>query len=211
MRIFIFGDSIAQGYFDEKSGGWANRLAMHYQKQALQDLSGAWTEVFNLGVSGDTAKDVLERLVPEVEARQLGEDEICIVLAVGINDAILLGNRVQQEIYDFQKTYEQLLDDARMLSPRVIAVGLTAVDEPQTDPWIYSSSGKQWKNNRINLFEDTIKQSAGRKEVAFVPLHDEFLSLSQDAQLLADGLHPNAEGHTLIAQKVLAAIEAART
>lgn len=210
MRVFLFGDSITQGFYDDKSGGWANQLNVHYQKKALADLSSAKTEVFNLGISGDTAEGVLGRLKPEVETRRLYDDEDCIVLAVGINDSILINNRVVNDVHDFQEVYDRLIDEALALCPRVICVGLTAVKESETDPWTYSSSGKQWKNNRINLFEDTIKQSAEFKEVPFVPIHDQFLKLLGKKQLLADGLHPNTEGHRFIAREVLAAIEAIR-
>lgn len=210
MRIFIFGGSITQGYYDDKTGGWANQIGLHYQKHALANLGGERTEVFNLGVSGDTTEGVLGRLKSEVEARRLYDDEDCIVLAVGMNDSMLINNRVVLDVHDFQAAYDRLIDKALSLCPRVICVGLTAVKESETDPWAYSSSGKQWKNNRINLFEDTIKQSAEFKEVPFVPIHDEFLKLLGKKRLLADGLHPNTEGHRFIARLVIEAIEAIR-
>lgn len=210
MKVFIFGDSIVQGFFDAQEGGWVNQLAVHYQKHAVANLAGSWTEIYNLGVSGVMSDGVLERIEPEFNSRQLYQDDNCIVIAVGINDSVLRDNRVITEVSDFQEIYESIIDKALSLCPRVICVGLSAVEEAKTDPWAYSSTGKQWKNNRINLFEDSIKQSALIKEVAFVPIHDEFLKLSRDNQLLADGLHPNHEGHSFIAKEVLAAIEALR-
>ncbi|MDQ3064644.1 MAG: GDSL-type esterase/lipase family protein [bacterium] len=201
MRILIFGDSIAQGYFDRR-GGWANRLAVHYHKQIAANLASNWVEVFNLGISGDTAAGVLSRIRSETESRRLSEDDEWIIIAVGINDAILVENRVVCEIDEFQKTYDAIIKEALLITPRVVCVGLTAVNESETDPWAYSYRGKQWKNNRINLFEDTIKQSAERKEVPFVPIHDKFLTRLQRRELLADGLHPNETGHTLILKRV---------
>ncbi len=209
MRIFIFGDSIAQGFFDTK-GGWATRLMIHYHQEALKNLSGEWTETFNLGISGDTAQGVLARIRNETEARRLLEDEECIVIAVGINDAILKDNRAVMEVNDFQEIYEEIIAEALKLCPRLICLGLTAVNESETDPWPYSRSGKQWKNNRINLFEDSIKQSTERKEVAFVPIHDEFLRRNKEDALLTDGLHPNDAGHAFIGGAVMEAIEALR-
>lgn len=210
MRVFIFGDSIAQGYFDDKQGGWANQLGLHYQKHILANMEGGWTEIYNLGISGDTVENTRNRLESEVLSRRLSDDEECIVLAVGINDTVLRENRVVMDVHDFQEVYDDIIDRALALCPRVLCVGLSAVQESQTDPWPYSSTGKQWKNNRINLFEDTIKQSAFNKQVAFIPIHDEFLKLLKSKQLLADGLHPNHEGHSFIAKEVLAAIEALR-
>lgn len=82
-------------------------------------------------------------------------------------------------------------------------MGLTAVDEELTHPWKHSPYREQWKNNRLNLFEDTIKQSTERKGVGFVPVHDKFLRmLTQDRNILADGLHPNNAGHEFIASLV---------
>src|SRR5690606_16109943 len=133
-------------------------INIHYQKKTVQDMDKSWDSVINLGISGDTTEGVLERLRPETEARRLSDEEECIVIAVGINDSILVNNRVKSEIYDFQKLYDELIDEALKLTPKVICVGLTSVDESLADPWKYSTTGKQWKNNRINLFEDTIKQ-----------------------------------------------------
>ncbi len=203
----VFGDSIAHGYFDSK-GGWVNHIATTYKRIALANLSSPWTSVYNLGIAGDTVFGVRDRLNSEIETRRVSDDDECIVIAVGINDAILRKNRVTTEVYDFQEVYDDVIDMALKISPRVICVGLTAVKESETDPWVYSSSGKQWKNNRINLFEDTIKQSAENKQVPFVPIHDEFLRRTTSKNMLADGLHPNDAGHSFIAREVMAAIQA---
>jgi lysophospholipase L1-like esterase len=65
----------------------------------------------------------------------------------------------------------------------------------------------QWKNNRINLFEDAIRQSAIRHDVAFIGLHDTFLAKLDDGEaLLADGLHPNDAGHAWLYAEVYKAL-----
>lgn len=212
MRVYIFGGSTAQGYYDTL-GGWATRIAVHYQQETLKQLDDETVtrdEVYNLGIAGETTEGVLKRIKQEVEARRISDDDECIVLAIGMNDTVLIDNRVVTEVGDFQKMYEKLIDAALKLCPRVICVGLTAVRESEADPWAYSSRGKQWKNNRINLFEDTIKQSSIRKEVAFVPIHDKFLKLNGEKNLISDGLHPNDDGHAFMARQILAAIEALR-
>lgn len=205
MRIYAFGDSITQGFFDSQ-GGWTQRLANSYHQKSLQAMLAGedyYIELHNLGVSGDTAAGVANRIEREIKARQLYEEDETIILAIGMNDAILRDNRPMTEVYEFQKQYDKLLEDALKISSRIVCVGLTAVDETKTDPWRFSSTGKQWKNNRINLFEDTIKQTAQRKNVIFIPLHDQFLTALSDGQnLLADGLHPNDTGHDMVANIV---------
>jgi len=205
MRIFVFGDSIVQGFFDTH-GGWVQRLSAKYNKDMLDAiLSGEKSDkqVFNLGVSGDTAKGVRNRIKQEIEARRLYDDTDLVLIAVGINDACLIKNRAVNDVYTFQTDYEDCIKQALDLGAQVFCVGLSAVDEQLTDPWAGSTTGRQRKNNRINLFEDSIKQSAMRTGAGFVPVHDEFLAESNAGhELLSDGLHPNNDGHMLILKNV---------
>ncbi len=209
MRVFIFGDSITQGFFD-LGGGWAQRLIKDYHVKTLEGLhsNGPWIEVFNLGVSGDTTQGVIDRMDNEIEARELSEGDKAIVVAIGCNDSILRDNRVMVEEYEFESRVEELVDTALEHTSKVLLVGLAPVDQRQTDPWVHSSSGKQWKNNRIDLFEDILKQVAGRKKVSFVPIYDSMKAKQDEGiKLHSDGLHPNDEGHRLIYEAVKPKLE----
>lgn len=211
MRIFVFGDSIAHGFYDS-SGGWVGRIASTLHQKSLDSIvqgdGSSYFEIFNLGISGDSTQGVLSRIKTEVEARRLYEQEEIIILAIGINDSILnADNTALMDVYKFQTTYEKLMNEALKLSPHVYCLGLTAVDEELTSPWTGGSTGKQWRNNRINLFEDSIKQSCERLSVSFIPVHDKFLAmLDAGNNFLADGLHPNEEGHELIASTTITTI-----
>lgn len=205
MKILVFGDSITQGMWD-MSGGWVQQLSSVVHSASLDNiLNGdgkSIIKVYNLGISGDSTEGVLKRLKNEVESRRLNSEDEVIIISVGINDAILDSeNKVRMDVYQFQELYEKLINEALGLTDRVYCVGLTAVDEESTNPWKFGSTpGAQYKNNRINLFEDAIKQSAQRLSVQFIPIHDEFMDLlSRGEDLLADGLHPNNAGHKLIA------------
>lgn len=210
MRILVFGDSIAQGFYDSQ-GGWVQRLANEYHGQTLQSmLSGKDfdCEVFNLGVSGDTSPEILSRLDNEIRVRRWQDDPIVTIIAVGINDARHEGSRVVMDVYEFQQTYDKIIEKALKNSNHVLCLGLTAVDEAQTSPWPHSSQQAHWGNNRINLFEDSIKQSAERADISFVPVHDQFLAqLEAGHQLLSDGLHPNEAGHQLVAELIKPSID----
>jgi lysophospholipase L1-like esterase len=198
MRVHIIGDSIVQGFYDA-AGGWVQRLANDMHMKTLKNLTqknGFYAEVFNLGISGDTAEGVAERISTEIAARQIYDDTDVIIVAVGINNAILQNNVAFQDVYDFQETYDKIITKALKITDRVICVGLTAVDETYTNPLPQSSSKKQYLNHRINLFEDTIKQCAQHHHVPFIALHDDFLSaIEHGAAYLADGIHPNTAGH----------------
>jgi len=210
MRILIFGDSIAQGFFDSR-GGWVQRLINDYHSQTLEEIDkqdGRWIECFNLGISGDTVQGVLDRLSNEVKARQLDDSDDIVVVAIGTNDSILRNNQAIMDVYEFQEILEKLLHQAKDLASKLLLVGLPAVDQSLTDPWAYSSTKKQWHNKRIDVFEDTIKQSAERIDLPFVPVYDRFKAeLDNGRELLSDGLHPNEAGHQLILELVKPELE----
>lgn len=210
MRVLVFGDSIAHGFYDSR-GGWVQRFASEAHMKTLESLNtgGSYSvEVHNLGVSGDTAEGVLHRMESEVESRRLYDETDVIVIAIGTNDAVLKQNVAQNDEYEFQQTLEEAIDTAKNLTDKVLCIGLPAVDELQSDPWKFSRTGWQYKNNRLDLFEDTVKQSAERKDVTFVPVFDQFKAqLDVGHDLLADGLHPNDAGHELIYQIVKPKLE----
>lgn len=207
MRILVFGDSIAQGFWD-MDGGWVQRISTKVHRASLDNLlhgdGKRSIEVFNLGVSGGTTGGILKRMKQEVEARRTDDNSEVIIIAVGINDSVLKhDNAAFVDIYEFQELYEKVIKEAIAVAGQVYCLGLSAVDEELTSPWKYSKNGEQWRNNRINLFEDSIKQSAGRLSVPFIPVHDAFMGqLNAGQVLLADGLHPNEAGHELIASIV---------
>lgn len=210
MRVLVFGDSIAQGFFDSR-GGWVQRLAsdMHMKTlAAMHDGDAYYVEIHNLGVSGDTAEGVLGRMESEMSSRRLYQEDEIIIIAVGTNDSVLRDNTALEDVYDFQITYEKILETAKRHTQKILCVGLPAVDESMSDPWKFSSTGRQYKNNRLDLFEDTVKQVAGQADVAFAAVFDEFLAQLQEGNdLLADGLHPNDAGHELIYQMVKPKLE----
>lgn len=211
MRLLFFGDSITQGFWDMK-GGWAQRLINQYHNDyiagMLKDPDFDGTEAFNLGVSGNTVDDLLDRFESETTVRRWKDDPLVVVIAIGINDSRLQQNRAVADVYEFQEKLEKLLAQAENLADGVLCVGLSGVDETQTNPWKYSSRGAQWSNTRINAFEDTVKQVAQHQGIPFVPIHDQFLAaLEAGHQLLSDALHPNEAGHQLIAELVKPALD----
>lgn len=79
MRVLVFGASITQGYWDTQ-GGWVQRLRTHYDKKQIADLTKDNPSVFNLGVSADTTKDILERFEAETKARSRKKFKNCIIV-----------------------------------------------------------------------------------------------------------------------------------
>jgi len=136
-RILIFGDSIVFGNWDEQ-GGWVNRLKSFFFKECLNNSD--YYMVYNIGVSGDTSCELLERFEFEIKHRlwereEIGEkEEIIIVLSTGKNDAAFIKNRnsFSVSINSFIINIKQLLTIAKKYSAKIIFVGPALVDETKT-------------------------------------------------------------------------------
>ncbi len=178
--ICIFGDSITWGAYDLELGGWANRLKIYF------DNKGDYvTDVYNLGVSGDNVSDVLKRFDVEAQARTPDT----IILAIGINDSSDPSSPQGTNFSKFESEFKQLLEKSHKYTKRIIIVGLTNVDE--------ESGNHGYKNSSIEKYDEIIKTISVNENLSFVDL---FKSLIKED--LVDGLHPNANGHRKIFEKI---------
>lgn len=188
MTICIFGDSITWGACDPEQGGWATRLRNHFEAQDND------VDVYNLGISGDTTADLIERI--EVEAKSREPD--FIIFAIGINDAQFIHstNGLRVSLDDFQKNLVKLLSIAKKFTDQVVFVGLTRVDESKTTP-IPWYTDKSYTNENIRQFDDVIKKFCDDNKLKFLSMGN----VIADDDLI-DGLHPNTVGHIKIFERV---------
>lgn len=205
MILLIFGDSITQGYWDEK-GGWADRVKASVLTRDTANNFSTYHGVYNLGIDGNTTKQVIDRFDNESQARLWPDSEYGIIFAIGINDTVHINQT------DFRSTPEQykvelmaLLERARTLSDRIAFVNLNPVDESWTNPLPASSSGKCYTNDRIDLFNAVLKEFCDSNNTVLIDIHNQFI---KNDDLLADGLHPNTKGHQVIADMVLPTVSA---
>ena len=151
--------------------------------------------VYNLGISGDTTEDLMERFEFETKQRLHKEDEIIFIFAIGINDSqfICSKNNFSVLTNKFQKNIEQLIKFSKKMSSKTVFVGLTPVDEKKTIP-IPWSTDKSYKNEYIKKYDNIIKSICQENNIHFIDMFSEFNKLNYK-KLLEDGLHPNSEGH----------------
>src|SRR5690242_5848882 len=200
MRILIFGDSIAQGYYDTELGGWVNLLLLDVLKRKERHTDSP-TELFNLAVSGDTTKRVAARLQQEVIVRKWADEPVMLVLAVGVNDTLLDNGKPLSSPEEYRQDLEKVYRLAKEVGDQLLFVGLTTVDEAETTPWKFNTGTHDltWRNERIAQFDATLKAFAKEKQAEYVPIFEEYTKRqARGEQLLADGLHPNAVGHRVI-------------
>lgn len=196
MITFIFGDSITEGLWDSK-GGWADRLKAYVQAEEIKSGVKNYHEVYNLGVDGNTTKQIIERFEAETKARLWPDEEYVFIFATGTNDTL---HRNNEEFESTPERYEtelqQLTELAKEYSSKIIFVDLLPVNESLTNPIKSSSTGKCYTNDRISQFNKVLHGFCDKKSLSCIKVSEEYLR--QDYKtLLVDGIHPNDKGHEL--------------
>lgn len=170
--IAAFGDSISAGFGVEAGKSYPDDL------QKLIDDAGYKYRVVNLGVSGDTTTDALERL-PAV----LAIHPALAVLEFGGNDG-LRGLPVAAA----KKNLDSIVEQLQAAHIQVLLAGMTlprnyGPDYIQTFDQMYVDVAKTYKVARIPFVLDGVGGHA---------------DLTQ-----ADGIHPTAEGAKIVASNVM--------
>jgi len=195
-QILIFGDSITYGAWD-KEGGWVQRLRRFLDEKNLTSPD-FYCVVYNLGISGDTSEDLLERFEFETKQRLKEHKETIVAFAIGINDSQFVhseGNH-RVPIKKFKNNLQELIKLAQKFSLKIIFVGLTPVDEEKTTP-IPWNSDKFYKNEYIEKYNQVIKKVCEENKIYFIEIFKKFEATGYQ-ELLEDGLHPNSKGHKRI-------------
>lgn len=174
--IVCFGDSLTAGLGLDPGQAYPDLL----QKQL--DSHGYSYRVVNLGVSGDTTQDGLDRL-PLV----LAEKPRFVVLEFGANDGLR-----GQPVPNAEKNLAQMIEQLQDAGARVILAGITL--PPNYGP------------DYIGRFNAMYPDLAARYKVSLIP----FLlkGVAGNPNLMQrDGLHPNAQGEPLVVQTVWRSLE----
>jgi acyl-CoA thioesterase I len=195
-RILVFGDSITYGKVDTQ-GGWTSRLRRYFDEQtADQNYKRNFPDVYNQGISADTAEDILKRLDVETSARI--KEEIIFVLAIGTNDSVLDNGQPRYVQEKFQSNYKEILQRMEKYSNKILIVGLLPVNEELTTPVPWRTK-RHYTNKQVLLFDEIIKDIAKSKNLPYVSLFNIF---ENKLDLFPDGLHPDDKGHQLIFEQV---------
>ena len=197
--VLVYGDSTVQGFWDTE-GGWVQRLRSYLDKKFLNNPD-CYYPLFNLGVSGDTSKDLLERFQGETKNRlneAQDKNEVIIILSVGTNDSMVINksNKNQIEISNFANNLKELISLAKKYSNTIIFVGDMPVDEDKVDPIPWHDTAS-YRNEFVKTYQDVAENVCKEQGILFIDLYSVFIRKSYKT-LLEDGCHPNNEGHKMI-------------
>lgn len=201
LKIVALGDSIVYGFGDPEGGGWVERLRRRWM---FPDSAGH--VLYNLGVRGDSVRQVAGRL--EMEFRHRGELRNrlpdVLLLSVGLNDSARLSRpngRNYVEFDMFQADLANLLDLSQRLCP-VLFVGMVPVDETKM-PFLncfYFNHTDQYR------YKEATRQACLERQIPYLDIFDQWMARGEEWQrsrLGADGLHPNVAGYQSLLQDVL--------
>lgn len=201
LKIVVLGDSLVYGFGDVSGGGWVERL----RRQWLQpDETGHI--IYNLGVRGDTAQLVSQRLTQEFccrgELRHRLPD--LMLLSVGVNDTARISRpngRNHTPFDSFRQTIADLLDQAQSNGP-VLFIGMVPVNEarmPFLNTFFYNHCDQ-------HKYKEVTRLACLERQIPYLDIFDLWLSRGTDwcqQQLSQDGLHPNSVGYQNLLADIL--------
>lgn len=191
--VCIFGASIVWGAIDPEHGGWVGRIRTFLEVERNFEI-----DVYNLGVSGDTTKELLERFEIECQAR---EPDV-ILISIGINDSQYINDRnnLRTSPEEFRNNIQRLIKLGQKFTSKIIFVGFNPVDESKTMPIPWSPE-KYYTNENVKEYNNIVKSVSEESKLPFVEIFNEWMKSSYK-KLLEDGLHPNPKGHKKIFETV---------
>ena len=170
--IAAFGDSLSAGYGVEPGKSFPDDL------QRLIDAAGFRYRVVNLGVSGDTTTDGVERL-PSV----LAVHPAIVILEFGGNDG-LRGLPVTSA----RKNFAKMIETLQTAHIQILLAGMT----------LPRNYGPEY----IHSFEQIYIDLAKQYKLARVPFLLEGVG-GHPELTQPDGIHPTAEGAAIVARTVM--------
>lgn len=173
----VFGDSIAYGLGDGRYGGFVNRLKKRMDKRKYGNF------VYNLGIPGQTSKDIFQRVEEEITSRYNGYDNLILIFSVGIKDAIAL-NAEREYINNFNDTIDGIIHIAKKYTPNVYFLGILPVDY---------DIRTEYNSESVFEIDGNIRRICNDNRVNYLKMK-EVIELKD----LTDGLHPNTKGHQKI-------------
>lgn len=195
----VEGASVAFGMSAGGKPGWADLVARYLTKRGSRDL-----HLFNKAIRGSFSYEVADRLGGEV--KELNPDLVMVDTA-GINDltpsgSALLANRGFLSMLDFRKNIEKMIESIQPSDRRaLILVNINYFD--------FKLRGKDYGgrlHRKRAAWNKTVRDVANERGLILVDVEKALID-NGGIELLNDTLHPNGEGHAIMAGAIIGAIE----
>ena len=203
MKTFLFqGDSITDAERKREDNnnlgyGYPNIVASKYLSENINEY-----QFINKGISGNRIVDLYARI--KFEIINLKPDYMSIL--IGINDVWHeLGEQNGVDAPKFEKIYSMLIEEVKEVLPeiKIFILEPFVMNGPATD------GNFDYFVTETKLRAEAAKRIAEKYDLTFVPLQEKFDELCKVAPAsywTHDGVHPNAEGHGVIAKELTKAV-----
>jgi lysophospholipase L1-like esterase len=204
-KLVMIGDSITDcGRGRPVGDGFAEGLGNGYVSLVNAMLQATRPDlkirVMNMGISGNTVRDLKERWESDVMA--LEPDWVSIL--IGINDVWRQFDRpLAPELHVYPDEYEATLDDlVRRTAPEVKGIVLMT-------PFYIEPNRRDPMRAMMDRYGQIVRRTAERHGTLFVDTQEAFdriLKHLYPAALAWDRVHPNPVGHYALARAFLDAV-----
>ncbi|MCF7809297.1 MAG: hypothetical protein K9N38_12330 [Candidatus Marinimicrobia bacterium] len=190
-KILFFGDSITAGNRspDAPLGeGYVSVIAEMFQC----DSNYEHMEVINSGINGHTVQDLLSRYEEDIVAQNPDH----LLIKIGINDAYknyMDGIRAYQ-LGNYVRDYDRLLSKLKVALPDTSIRLLT--------PYFICGSSDDGFYQLMSLYVHSVKALGAKHDLEVFnvqEIFDKAVQIMPSTSLAADRIHPQREGHELIA------------
>jgi len=218
-KFLVWGDSISKGVIYNEIKGKYTLLDNNYVSLVQNYLKGM---VYNAAKFGNTIKKGIDRLNKEIKALQ---PDIVLIEFGGndcdfdwkqIADNPLADHQPRTEFELFKETLRDTIYSLKNQAITPILMSLPPLDADRYFKWISNNSSAvgsriltwlgsvtkiYWWQERYN---SVVVSIAEETRTRLIDVRSAFLQTPDFTKLLCvDGIHPNEEGHRLIAQKVM--------
>jgi acyl-CoA thioesterase-1 len=172
-NIVVIGDSLSSGLGVEPEQAYPSLIQAHFEKTGQHHI-----KIFNGSISGSTTAGARSRLEWFLRVKP-----DLLILALGANDGLrgLSTSRMEQNLSD-------CIELAREKGMTIILAGMK----------IPPNYGREY----TRAFEQTFEDLQKKYDLALIPFLLKDVAGKPELNQ-ADGIHPNADGHKIIARTVL--------
>lgn len=195
-RVLFFGDSVTYGAWDTEAG-WVERLKREAHKQTVESSGASKLQIINLGIGGDSSTKILKRMPAEIEARYSPSWPFVFVITFAANDERTKDGVIETPMEQFEANVTAIIKLARQHTDKILFVGTPPIGKPEVE-----LKGQAYSDERLKEYEDRLRAIVDKEGLPFVPIRPVFEQAGIDKLFSYDFIHPNDEGHKLIAETV---------
>lgn len=205
-KLVIIGDSItdcgrARPVGEGLSGALGNGYVSLLNAMVQVDHPAWRLRVVNMGIDGNTSRDLLARWRQDVLAQR--PDRVAVL--VGINDVWRqfdspLREEEQVPPQEYEQNLCKMVEQTLPLTPHMLLVS----------PFFLEPDAREPMRARMDDYRARMKAAAGRYELPFVDLQEAFadlLRVCHPSFVAWDRVHPGPAGQLVIARALLRELE----